>query len=164
MRAKDVVRVLARLRQADATAWVDGGWGIDALLGQTSRSHSDLDLVVLRPELPAVRSALAEDGYTTILRDWLPTALALADAAGREIDLHPVTPTPDGGGNQALADGTEFHYSPPSTGSIAGHRVACVDVETQIRCHLGYEPSTKDRDDMRRLRDRFGVALPAPYQ
>jgi lincosamide nucleotidyltransferase A/C/D/E len=164
MRAADVLEVLARLQQAGTTAWVDGGWGVDALLGTTSRPHSDLDLVVLGPELPAVTSALIEAGYGTILRNWLPTALAVADQTGREIDLHPVTPTPDGGGNQALPDGTEFHYPPPTTGSIDGHPVACVDLETQLHCHLGYEPSTKDREDMRRLRDRFGVALPAPYQ
>ncbi len=155
---------MSRLKQAGTTVWVDGGWGVDALLGAISRPHSDLDLVALRPELPTVRSALTEAGYTTVLRDWLPTALALADETGREIDLHPVTPTPDGGGNQALADGTEFHYPPPATGTIDGQPVACVDVETQIHCHLGYEPSTKDREDMRRLRDRFDRQLPAPYQ
>lgn len=39
----------------------------------------------------------------------------------------------------------------------------CVDAATQVRCHLGYEPSGKDRVDMLRLRDRFGIELPAPY-
>ena len=34
---------------------------------------------------------------------------------------------------------------------------------TQVRAHLGYQPAAKDRVDMGRLRERLGVALPAPY-
>ena len=53
----------------------------------------DLDLAVLLPQLEAVRSVLAEAGYGSVLRDWLPTSLALADQAGREIDLHTLRTT-----------------------------------------------------------------------
>ncbi|WP_445256595.1 hypothetical protein [Nocardioides aurantiacus] len=35
-----------------------------------------------------------------MLRDWLPAALALRDPGGREVDLHPVDPTPDGAVNR----------------------------------------------------------------
>jgi lincosamide nucleotidyltransferase A/C/D/E len=163
MTAGDVLEVLSVLEKAGTTAWVDGGWGIDALLGEVTRQHTDLDLVVFLPELPAVRSALVETGYRIVLRDWLPTALAVADGNGREIDLHPVTPGSDGGGDQALPDGTGFHYPPPAAGAVDGRRVQCVDAATQVQCHLGYEPSVKDQQDMVRLRDRFGIELPSPY-
>ena len=94
MTASDVLEVLGRLDAAGLRVWVDGGWGVDALVGETTREHADLDLVVAAPELGAIRSLLGEVGYRTVLRDWLPTAIALADGQGREVDLHPVTPPP----------------------------------------------------------------------
>ena len=163
MTATDVLGVLSRLEAAGLTAWVDGGWGVDALLEEITRDHGDLDVAVLLPQLEAVRSVLAEAGYGTVLRDWLPTSLALADQAGREIDLHVLRPTADGGGDQVLPDGGSFHYPPPVRGVIAGRPVRCMDAGTQVHAHLGYPPTAKDRQDMGRLRERLGVELPAPY-
>jgi hypothetical protein len=54
--------------------------------------------------------------------------VAVADSRGREIDLHPVRSTPDGGGDQYLPDGCSFHHPAPVIGSIDGHDVRCVDV------------------------------------
>jgi lincosamide nucleotidyltransferase A/C/D/E len=164
MTAADVLEVLGRLEAVGVRVWVDGGWGVDALVGETTRVHADLDLVVLAPELGAVRSLLGEVGYRTVLRDWLPTSIALADGQGREVDLHPVTPTSDGGGDQPQLGGGSFHYPPPTSGVIGGRRVACVDAATQVRCHLGYPPQAKDRHDLRGLHKRLGVELPTPYQ
>ncbi|WP_218825778.1 nucleotidyltransferase domain-containing protein [Streptosporangium subroseum] len=164
MNETDVLKVLDALEGADLTAWVDGGWGIDALIGQATREHSDLDLVILLPQVEAVRMVLGRLGYDRLLRDWLPVAIAVADARGREIDLHPITPAPDGGGTQAQPDGSSFYYPPPVRGMIKGRPVSCADALTQVRCHLGYQPSEKDHQDMRRLHAATGVELPAPFQ
>src|SRR5207249_1792417 len=94
----------------------------------------------------------------------LPVAIALAGGGGREVDLHPVAPTADGGGDQAQPRGGSFHYPAPVDGTIGGRPVRCVDAGTQVRCHLGYAPSAKDRLDMLRLHDRLGVELPSPYR
>ena len=75
--AEIVVRLLDRLEGSGARCWVDGGGGIDALLGQQSREHRDLDLVVDEEDLTATIDLLRDEGYTTI-RDWLPTAIASA--------------------------------------------------------------------------------------
>ena len=159
----DVLDVLDLLESTGAAAWVDGGWGVDALIGETTRVHSDLDLVVLWDQLDVVRGALAEAGFTKVLRDWLPTALAVADSAGREIDLHPVLGSSREGGQQLLPGGERFHYPAPVTGTIGGRRVLCVDAATQVQCHLGYEPTDKDRQDMARLHAGTGVELPLDY-
>jgi lincosamide nucleotidyltransferase A/C/D/E len=160
----DVIGVLHLLETAGATAWVDGGWGVDALVGETTRDHSALDLVILLNELPVVRTALARVGFTKILRDWLPTALAVADGAGHEIDLHPISGSRREGGYQLLPGGERFHYPAPAIGIIGGHEVWCVDAATQVRCHVGYEATEKDRRDMARLHAGTGVALPEEYR
>jgi lincosamide nucleotidyltransferase A/C/D/E len=101
MDAPEVLAVLDLLAAAGADVWVDGGWGVDALLAITTRRHSDLDLVVRLPELATVRQALREAGYDRVLRDWSPVAVALVDRRGHEIDLHLIRPTADGGGDRA---------------------------------------------------------------
>ena len=163
MAEADVLAVVGLLEEVGVRAWVDGGWGVDALVCRTTRKHADLDLVVPLAELDLVRHVLGEAGFCTVLRDWLPTALALADGDGREIDLHPVARTDDGGGDQSQLDGGNFHYPPPVEGVIGGRRVRCVDALTQVRCHLGYEPCDKDRRDMALLAESCGVELPPPY-
>ncbi|MFJ9776730.1 nucleotidyltransferase domain-containing protein [Kitasatospora sp. NPDC101157] len=158
MNETDVLRVLDLLTDAGVSAWVDGGWGVDALVGHTTRPHDDLDLVLPHDQLDAARRALAAAGFTPLLRGLLPSALALADGAGRSVDLHPVTGSARHGGHQLLPDGGKFRYPAPVTGTIGGRTVPCVDAATQVRCHLGYPPRDKDRHDMAQLHARTGAA------
>ena len=44
--AKDVVELYRYLAQNNIKIWLDGGWGVDALLGQQTRLHSDLDIII----------------------------------------------------------------------------------------------------------------------
>jgi lincosamide nucleotidyltransferase A/C/D/E len=156
--------MLARLDEAGISAWVDGGWGVDALIGEQTRPHDDLDLVIDGDAVDRFVEELASGGFA-VLRDWRPTAIALRHADGREIDLHPVRLTTDGGGDQVQRDGvTVWHYAPPVEGTIGGRPVRCCSVETQIAAHLGYEPEDTDRRDMAALRRSFQVQLPPPYE
>ncbi|MGH9056274.1 MAG: nucleotidyltransferase domain-containing protein [Acidimicrobiales bacterium] len=152
------------------TAWrrqglqrVDGGWGVDALIGEQTRGHDDLDLVVDAGAVDDARRLLCEEGFA-VSRDWLPTAIAFSHLDGRAVDLHPIEPTPDGGGDQVQLDRVRrWHYAPPVTGLIAGRDVACCSLETQIAEHLGYGPDGADHADMKALAERFGCDLPGPY-
>jgi lincosamide nucleotidyltransferase A/C/D/E len=153
-----------RLEDAGITAWVDGGWGVDALLGRQTRPHEDLDLVIDAAAADSFVDGLVADGFV-IVRDWRPTAIALRHPDGREIDLHPVRLTADGGGDQVQLDGvTKWHYDAPVEGVIDRRPVRCCSVETQIEAHLGYEPDDDDRHDMALLHAAFHVELPKPYR
>src|SRR5207244_1473979 len=72
---EDVVRVVDSL-QRGVRVWLDGGWGVDALLGSQHRAHEDLDIVVALVDVDRVISALEELGYRTA-EDHLPTRLVL---------------------------------------------------------------------------------------
>jgi lincosamide nucleotidyltransferase A/C/D/E len=161
--ADEALAVVITLSRVGVDVWVDGGWGVDALVGRQTRSHSDLDLVVPQDSVVTVQSILEEQGFE-VARDWLPTAIAFRHPDGREVDLHPIEPTPDGGGDQVQLDGVKrWHYEPPVTGMIGGIEVVCCPTTTQVRAHLGYEPGDTDFIDMRLLRHEFGVELPPPY-
>jgi lincosamide nucleotidyltransferase A/C/D/E len=168
MDAQDVLDVVAVLEDAGvAGTWLDGGWGVDALLGEQHRDHHDADIVVPADDLDLVISALAEVGFA-VTTDHRPTRMELMDRAGRVIDLQPVTFDEAGdawqrgaapGGGDAHFPATSFTY-----GWIGGRKVACVGPEVQVAHHLGYEPSKQDREDMSRIRERFVLPLPDTYR
>jgi lincosamide nucleotidyltransferase A/C/D/E len=39
MTAADVIEVLQCLERAGVSVWIDGGWGVDALVGAQTREH-----------------------------------------------------------------------------------------------------------------------------
>jgi lincosamide nucleotidyltransferase A/C/D/E len=165
MTADDVLAVMARLRQSGIEAWLDGGWGVDALLGQQTRDHDDLDLVVELARADAVCDALLPLGYE-LAEDDRPTRLVLTAGHGRSIDLHTVEFDAAGGGVQALPGGRSYRYPPAgflAEGKIGGETLPCLTPEAQLECHTGYQPTDTDRHDVRLLADRFGLRLPPGY-
>jgi lincosamide nucleotidyltransferase A/C/D/E len=143
MSAEDVVAILDRLEGAGLTAWVDGGWAIDAVAGRQTRPHDDLDLVVWLAEVPEVERALGTLGYERA-GGGPPCSFESVDARGRQVDVHPIAPD----GAYRLREGGVWHYPLPARetrGTIGGREVRCLDVETQLDCHTGYEPLDADR-------------------
>jgi lincosamide nucleotidyltransferase A/C/D/E len=168
MTADDVIEVLHCLDRVGVAVWLDGGWGVDALLGYPTRPHDDLDAVIHREDVSRVNVALAALGYHHVpeAQPGLPTRLVLRDRVGRQVDFHPVVFDADGDGWQELGDGTWGCYPADGlggTGTIAGRPVSCITPELQLRHHLGYEPEASDRYDLRQLAERFHLSLPAPY-
>ena len=165
MRAEDVHEIVDCLEAASVVVWMDGGWGVDALLGEETRPHDDLDVVMAMGQLDAAQDALRTLGFVLAI-DELPTRCVLCDAGDRRIDVHPVTFDNEDGGLQRQPDGSDFRYPSEGltgTGTVAGKAVRCLTPELQLRCHLAYEPDDNDRHDVRLLCDRFGLALPKAY-
>lgn len=160
MTGRDVVEILDLLRGAGARVWVGGGWGIDALLGRQTRDHRDLDLMHRRDQEDVVVAALAEAGFTESL-DQRPVRFVVADPRGRELDLHPLVFAADGSAVQASPEaGRPFVYPAGCfvTGEVERTPVPCLSAEQQVYFHQGYEPTGRDRHDMRMLREAFGIA------
>ncbi|MCX5399710.1 nucleotidyltransferase domain-containing protein [Streptomyces sp. NBC_00102] len=184
--AAEVLSVLSLLRRAGAEVWIGGGWGIDALIGEQTRDHRDLDLMHRRDQEPAVLAALAGAGFTESL-DQRPVRFVLTSSedgvspsgrsspsrrspspAGRssspsyrELDLHPLVFAADGSAVQASPEPDRpFRYPATSfvTGTIGGTRVPCLSAEQQAYFHQGYEPTPRDLHDMALLRRAFGTA------
>ncbi|WP_434445655.1 nucleotidyltransferase domain-containing protein [Lentzea sp. E54] len=152
MTGEDVLEILAALRGNDIC--VGGGWGIDALVGEQTRPHGDLDLMHREEQEPRVLAALARLGFVETL-SWRPVRFVLTDPNGREIDLHPLRYAEDGSAEQAsLTPGEPFRY-PAScfvTGTILGVTVPCLSAEQQVFFHQGYQPRAQDLHDLELLR------------
>ncbi len=63
IRSDDDAEILARLAACGIEVWVDGGWGGDALLGEQTRAHDDLDLVIACDDCSTARDGLAPLGF-----------------------------------------------------------------------------------------------------
>jgi lincosamide nucleotidyltransferase A/C/D/E len=138
---------------------------VDALLGEQTRDHEDLDLVVELGRVDSIQEALEDSGYE-ITEDERPTRLALATPGGRQIDLHTVVFDGSGGGIQTLQDGRAYRYPPEgfnSRGEVAGQALPCLTPEVQLECHTGYMPTDTDRHDVRLLTERFKLPVPEGY-
>lgn len=168
MEAHDVLAVLGRFAQAAVVAWVDGGWGVDALVGRASRPHADLDLVITRHDLGLVEQALGAVGYhrDPAAKPGLPARLVLRDEARRAIDLRPVTFDAVGNGWQQLGPDAWGEYPVgglAGVGAIAGRHVRCLTPQLQVH-HLGYRLDTLDRHNLDLLTEHLGLASWRPWK
>jgi lincosamide nucleotidyltransferase A/C/D/E len=166
MSAQDVLQIVTALGGAGVGVWLDGGWGIDALVGEQTRPHDDLDCIIALADAEAAHFALAPLGFAVIESD-LPTRFVVRDARDRRVDFHSVTFDDEGGGSQTLQDGTLWPFPPDAllgSGVIAGQPVPCLTAEVQALAHVGYEPDEKDVHDMRLLARHYGIDLPEPYR
>jgi lincosamide nucleotidyltransferase A/C/D/E len=163
VQARDVLEILDRLGAAGVSAWLDGGWGVDALLGQQTRPHDDADVVLALEQSERAIATLAGLGFA-VADDLRPTRLVLRDGTGRQVDVHPVVfdRAGDGWQRRASPDGSDCRYPAEGfvTGTVAGRVVGCLSAAVQLAHHTGYPPQGKDLQDMARLGARFSLALP----
>jgi lincosamide nucleotidyltransferase A/C/D/E len=147
--AATVLHLVRRWTRDDVPFWVAGGWGVDALVGRRTRRHADLDVVLHADRFDAVLDELLAEGFA-VATDWRPVRIEVAHADGRRVDLHPLTPHPDGGGTQPGLDGATFRYPPDAfaTGTVDGVAVPCLSVRQQVAFHQGYDPRPQDVHDL----------------
>jgi lincosamide nucleotidyltransferase A/C/D/E len=168
MPAKAAADLLDHLTVAGADPCVGGGWAVDALLGEQTRKHSDLDLWVTNTDFEPTLRALVGSGVDRVLpvpgdRPW---NFVVHDGGHRRVDLHVYEPLPP----------KSCHYGPVTAGEvfpasalcgrgvIAGQAVRCEAAERAVRWHSGYPLRAVDRHDVPLLCARFGLVLPAPYR
>ena len=157
MRLDEVFRVLDALAESGIPAWLEGGWGVDALIGRQTRAHRDVDLDIDESQEAEALSVLHRLGYE-VETDWRPNRVELVAAGGRWVDLHPLQFDPDGKARQAGLDG-EFYDFPKSyftTGELGGRTVRCFSLQAQCRFHTGYPLKPTDLHDLAQL-DRHAI-------
>ena len=163
MSADDVVDLVDLFDEIGVGVWLDGGWGIDALLGSQTRPHDDLDVVVELSDVDTLQRALAERGYV-LVGGGAPMSFELTDDDGRQIDVHPVVFNGDGDGVYRTRNGENWLYPASGfagVGSVLRRRVRCLTPEIQMLTHTGYELDSRHRSDVAALSRRFGI--PTPY-
>jgi lincosamide nucleotidyltransferase A/C/D/E len=163
MTSSALVELLRLLDEASIAVWLDGGWGVGALLKTQTRPHKDVDLILRVSDVPKLRKVLERRGFA-VKEGSSPNSFVLANGSGLEVDVHAVVFDEDGNGVYRMQNGEDWIYPAEGFGGrgvVGSKRVHCLSPTTQVLCHAhGYTPTEKDFRDMELLQERFGVELP----
>src|SRR5918993_2198375 len=87
--ARNAIELLDLFESVGLEVYVDGGWGVDALLGCQTRRHRDLDITLPANGVPLLRRLLSVAGFVQIPTDdtWEHNFVA-EDARSRRVDVH----------------------------------------------------------------------------
>lgn len=167
MTAADVLYVLDLLAGAGIGVWLDGGWGVDALLGEQTRPHNDLDLAMRYEDAPRYIEVMAAAGFRMVAGG-TPFNFVMVDDTGGEVDVHVVDLTTVGVNDAGVElygpNGLPYEVGClEGEGIVLGRPVACCTAEFQLWSHTGYEPDAADVHDVMALHKRFGLPLPPAY-
>ena len=142
--------------------WIDGGWGVDALLGECTRNHQDLDIIISWEDSAILTKALFARGFVDIYTDDRKDRnFVMGHQFHGKIDFHVVELTADGGAiyGPGEIDWIITQSELNAVGFIGGREVRCLSVDYQVRSHAGYTLQDTDFADLRALRERYGVVL-----
>jgi lincosamide nucleotidyltransferase A/C/D/E len=162
MQLTEVIRVLDAFADAGIPAWLEGGWGVDALVGHQTRAHRDVDVDIDSSQEAEALAVLRTLGYE-IETDWRPNRVELALAGRRWIDVHPLQFHRDGSALQAGLNGESYRF-PESyfvMGQLDGRAVRCFSLHAQRLFHTGYAPRPTDVHDLAQL-DQLDASVDQP--
>lgn len=144
------------------TVWIDGGWGVDALLGECTRKHQDLDIMLSWEDSAILTEALFARGFVDIhTDDRKDRNFVMGHRLHGRIDFHVIELTEDGGAiyGPGEIDWVITKSELNAIGYIGGRKVRCLSVDYQVRSHAGYTLQATDFADLRALHERYGVKL-----
>lgn len=153
---------LGLFEELEITVWIDGGWGVDALLGEQSRPHDDLDIIIPSADSTKLVKAFHARGFNDVDTDDRSDRNFVMGHHGHGlIDFHVIEMLDDGSAvyGPGEIDWTISAEELAVIGSIDGRPVRCLSPEYQVRSHAGYQLKETDLADMAALHHRFGVEL-----
>jgi lincosamide nucleotidyltransferase A/C/D/E len=161
MTEADVLWFLELMAETGIYIVVDGGWGVDALLGWQSRRHADLDIAVEHQHVPALQQVLEHRGFRAVEREGTHAYnFVLGDASGRLIDVHSYEF--DDRGNLLFGIAYPFD-SLAGVGLIGGRPVRCITPERMVEFHSAYDGDEDDYRDVVALCRKFAIPVPEYY-
>ena len=166
MNSTRVIEIYSSLSERGIHIWIDGGWGVDALLGIQTRPHKDLDIAIENQQVVQLERFLAAQGYRRTKRELeRPFNFVLADLSGREIDVHVISLDADGNGIYGPVENGLMYPADSlnGIGTINGVTVRCISPQWMVKFHSGYELAEKDYQDVSALCEKYGIPLPKEY-
>ena len=117
------------LQAAQIPHWLFGGWVVDFLVGEITRTHEDIDLIIWRRDVPAFRQLLERHGYTGGDSPTGPELDARFFKQNQVIDVMFVHPQEDGD-----VYWSDWRLPPGALGARHGHveKITCLIVSPEV--------------------------------
>ena len=169
MRASDVLELYNGLDNRGIPIWLDGGWAVDASLGQETRAHGDLDIVIEEKHVAQLRKLLTDRGFKEIKQDIArPHNFVLADDKGHEVDVHVIVIDHHGNGIYGPAENGEMYPAASLTGkgTITNTSLRCISAEYMVKFIAPWiqKHPHKYLPAIAALCEKFGIELPEEYK
>ena len=142
--------------------WIDGGWGVDALLGGCTREHQDLDIIISWEDSAVLTKALSAHGFVDVYTDDRKDRnFVMGHRLHGKIDFHVIELIEGGGAvyGPGEIDWIITESELNAVGFIGRRRVRCLSVDYQVRSHSGYTLTDTDLADLHALHKKYGVKL-----
>ncbi len=149
---ENLFTVLDLMESLEIRYWLDGGWGVDALVGYQTRNHRDIDINFDAKDTAKLLEMLVNFGYQ-IDTDWRPVRIELYHSKLGYLDIHPFIIEKDGSCKQADLEGGFYDIPAIYFGmtTFDGRDIPCINLEGQKVFHTGYELRDVDRHDIEHL-------------
>ncbi|WP_300792171.1 aminoglycoside nucleotidyltransferase [uncultured Bacteroides sp.] len=159
---KDAIDLINLAESLEINVFIDGGWGVDALLGEQTREHQDIDLFVEERQAARFIHALHQQGFKERTEAYsTPNHIVFADADRRTVDLHLFNYDADG---CIVFEGETYPADTFSgEGYIGKKKVSCIPPQAQVAFHTGYAFDDNDIRDVLALCRRFHLPVPNEY-
>lgn len=177
MSADAAVRIVSALEKLGVTVILDGGWGIDALLGEQTRKHKDLDFLIEKKDLAKLKGYFAENNFkqTDNFNKWWHMSY---ENDQHIIDVHVIEIEKDGSaiygprGRDGFPEPGKFPaYSLHGKGIIAGLNVRCLSAEYRVKSqtralldlmpdNYQHQPDKHDYEDLLKICYKFNISMP----
>jgi lincosamide nucleotidyltransferase A/C/D/E len=162
MTLKEVIDIYNRLENRSIKIWIDGGWSVDALLGEQTREHQDLDIAINQKDVGPFVDFLKNNDYKEIKRD-SEHNLVFRDNSGREIDMHAFISDVEGNVVGGIMYPTQ---SLTGLGILDEHRVRCISPEYMVQFLAPWltKHPHKYLQAISALCEKFGIEYPKEYK
>ncbi len=160
---KDALEILIYAEAHGIPLQIGGGWSVDALLGEQTRPHNDIDLFLEKRYMPRYEELLKSRGFERVTVQAAPSFLVtFQDAKGRLIDLYLFEYGPES--VYCIGDTTFPSTAFSARGEIGGKAVRCVPAQDMVDYLTQVGVNRKTWHDVRTLCDRFDLALPFDFR
>ncbi len=155
----NAVKIISLFRSKGIQIYLDGGWGVDALVGFESRVHNDIDIFIEQRNKERAIKLLKNNGYTETVMEYTTLDHTVwQDDKEKIIDLHIFSRNNNG---DLVFEGDTFPKEAFSgKGRIGNLEVDCITPEWQVRFHSGYQLDDNDLKDILMLCNKFDLAVP----